>query len=364
MKHVIPISGTIGWDVLAEDVRKKLKEANGEEIVLDISSPGGSVFEGLTIFNLIKEYEGKKTARINGLAASMASYIPLATDSVIVEENSVFMIHNAWGFSMGDHRDMKKTAALLERLSGLLSKAYVNKTGKSSKEIEEMMDEETFLFGSEIVDAGFGDELIEAEKKEDREDAVLSAMIKLDEAKAQVKDKERQEDLQKAAALLSPKEFAVAQQKDEAEGAVHKTAPEGNNKPQGEERMSLEQMMQEDPGIKAEVEKLVAESKGEKEPEKIENPSEFAMDILSSAHYPDTVKAIAKKVIKGEQTQANLEILVAAADMLVEKKKSQEAQAESDEIGATPGEQHEPKSEAQKTVDAVKAHLKQTQGGK
>lgn len=331
MKHVIHISGIIGLDVLAEDVRKKLKEANGEEILLDISSPGGSVFEGLTIYNLIKEYEGKKTARINGLAASMASYIPLATDSVIVEENSVFMIHNAWGFSMGDHRDMKKTAALLERLSGLLSKAYVNKTGKSSKEIEDMMNEETFLFGSEIVDAGFGDVLVEAEKKEDKEEAVLSAMIKLDEAKAQVKDRERQEDLQKAAALLPT---AVAQQKDAAKGAVHKTAPEGNNKPQGEDRMSLEQIFKDNPEAKAEFDAQLAQAKGEA-------PNKLALDVLKSDSYATQVKEIASDVLEGKASAETLKAVVAIVDMQNEKEKSQEAKAESEELGATPGEQHQ-----------------------
>ena len=79
---IISIDGVIGWDVTAETVRAELAKAKAEPITVQISSPGGSVFEGLAIYNLIKGYKGEKSTEIIGLAASMGSYIALATEKV------------------------------------------------------------------------------------------------------------------------------------------------------------------------------------------------------------------------------------------------------------------------------------------
>src|SRR5690606_25812104 len=99
-----------------------------------------------------KNYKGKKTAKIIGLAASMASYIPLAADKVIIEENAVYMIHNVWSVSAGDHNEMRKNADVLEGLTGLLADAYSKKTKIDKKDILKMMNNETWVFGSEIIE--------------------------------------------------------------------------------------------------------------------------------------------------------------------------------------------------------------------
>jgi ATP-dependent Clp protease protease subunit len=114
----IKINGEIGFEVLAGDIEEVLNNANGD-IELLIDSPGGSVFEGVTIFNLLRDYnKGKITATINGVAASMASYIAMVADELKVYDNSTFMIHNAWGITIGDYRDMQKTAEILQGLTG------------------------------------------------------------------------------------------------------------------------------------------------------------------------------------------------------------------------------------------------------
>lgn len=207
----IVIDGVIGWDVLASDVREKLKEANGEDLDLEISSPGGSVFEGLTIFRLLAKYkndhDAKITAEIISLAASMASYIPLVADEITVYNTSVFMIHNAWGLAIGNAEKIRKTADILDRLSGIILSEYVRKTGRSEDELKQQMDAETFLYGQEIIDAGFADKMEEdstGEKQKDEE--IELALMTIQDAQEKFTAEQKNDDLQKAVALLEPKQ--------------------------------------------------------------------------------------------------------------------------------------------------------------
>lgn len=156
----IDIIGTIGEDSTIKTLKANLKEADGKDLVLNIDSLGGSVFDGIAQYNALQEYPGKITAKINGVAASAASYLPLAADKVIAHENSTFMIHNVWSFVWGDHLAMRKEANENEALSNILAKLYSNKTGKKKNEIIELMDEETWFYGNEIQDFGIADEMI------------------------------------------------------------------------------------------------------------------------------------------------------------------------------------------------------------
>lgn len=160
MKTIV-ISGVIGWDVSPADIRKQIAEAVGNEpLDIQINSPGGFVTDGLEIFNIIRNYAGPKTTHLMGLAASMGSYIALAGDKVTAEANVIYMIHNVLGVAVGNHNEIRKTADIFEGLSVLLAQAYVKKTGKPMAEVRKMMDDETYLFGSEAKDAGFIDEII------------------------------------------------------------------------------------------------------------------------------------------------------------------------------------------------------------
>jgi ATP-dependent protease ClpP protease subunit len=200
MKTVV-ISGVIGWDVSPSDVRKQLDEANGEPIDIQISSPGGFVFDGLEIFNLIKGYSAAKTTHLMGLAASMASYIALAGDKITAEANSVFMIHNVLGFAQGNHIDLRKAADVYEGFSIMLAGAYATKTKKPVAEIRSMMDAETFLFGSEGKDAGFIDEII-GEPSTEKASAISTAKAARASCDDTVRKFSDQDSTTKIAALL------------------------------------------------------------------------------------------------------------------------------------------------------------------
>ena len=170
------IDGEIGWWPNTEaTIRYKLKSFGGEDVEVVINSPGGSVIEGVAIFNLLREYKGSVTTVVNAMAASMASYIALAGDVVKVYDNATYMIHNVWSVIAGDHNDMRKQADIQESLTALLANKYAEKTGKSVDEIRTMMDSESWFFGKEVVDAGFADEVIESGVGSSKADALAHA---------------------------------------------------------------------------------------------------------------------------------------------------------------------------------------------
>jgi len=207
MPYKIVIDGIIGgWEIDGRYIRNELEKAGGQPVYVEIASPGGFVFDGIEIYNLFKNYSGFVHMHIIGLAASMASYIPLAGNKITAEENAVFMIHNVWGGVIGDYREFEKQGQILQGLTNLLAKAYAAKTGKPLSEIINLMDAETFFFGQEIIDNGFIDEIIPVGKKaESKSDSLLLAKMQVEDCFSKMKkfENKKREDIQKAAAMLN-----------------------------------------------------------------------------------------------------------------------------------------------------------------
>lgn len=160
----ISIYDEIGfWGVSAASFAQDLKDCgnNLKQINLHIHSPGGDVFDGIAIYNLLKNHPANVTVYIDGLAASMASVIAMAGHEVIMPENAMMMIHKPWGIQGGDAEDMRKYADLLDKVENTLIPAYANKTGKTPEELAEMLSAETWLNGKECVEQGFADKLAE-----------------------------------------------------------------------------------------------------------------------------------------------------------------------------------------------------------
>jgi len=150
------------YGVSAKEFVDDIKLLKGKDIYLHINCVGGEVFDGMAIYNTLKKYKGKVIAYVEGIAASMGSIIPLAADEIIMSENSLYMIHNAWGGAMGEAKDMRKTATLLDKLSSEIANIYTKKTGLSLSTIEEMMDEETWFNSEEALQYGFIDRVSDA----------------------------------------------------------------------------------------------------------------------------------------------------------------------------------------------------------
>ncbi|WP_439652898.1 ClpP-like prohead protease/major capsid protein fusion protein [Providencia manganoxydans] len=154
-----------GWGISARRFTEDLISlGNINHINLHIHSPGGEVFEGIAIYNQLKNHNATITVYIDGLAASMASVIAMVGTEIIMPTNAMMMIHKPWGVSWGDANDMRDYADLLDKVESVLIPAYMEKTGKTKEEIEAMLGEETWLTAEECVEHGFANTVIEPVK--------------------------------------------------------------------------------------------------------------------------------------------------------------------------------------------------------
>lgn len=156
------------------DVVAAIAEAKGaEELAVHINSPGGFVFDGMAIFNAIKSFSGRKVVYVDGLAASIASIIAMAGDRVVMNEGSMFMIHDPMGgvFAFGTadviEEESRKTVAALRKIRETLLDVYANATGRSISEISAWMTAETWMSADESKERGFADEVRRSDPPED-----------------------------------------------------------------------------------------------------------------------------------------------------------------------------------------------------
>ena len=201
----IVIDGVIGsWDVEAREVVEQLSQADGD-ITIEINSVGGSVIDGISIYNALRDYDkGTVTVEIGAVAASIASYIALAGDRVVAHSNSVYMIHNAWLPAVGDFIELRKAADISEGLSSIIANAYVAKTKMGKSDALSLMTKETFYYGAEMLDAGFVDEIKDVDSQTDKAEAYSVTVEGLKACNNAVMTNERLEI--EAVAKLLPKE--------------------------------------------------------------------------------------------------------------------------------------------------------------
>lgn len=181
----ISIFDVIGKDywgdgVTASRIAGALRSMNGEAVTVNINSPGGDMFEGLAIYNLLREYEGKVTVKVLGLAASAASIIAMAGDEVQIGRGAFLMIHNCWVYAMGNRHDLAQIAAEMEPFDKAMSDIYQARSGLDAATIDGMMDGETYIGGSEAVEKGFADGLLSADEIADDDESPSAALRKLD----------------------------------------------------------------------------------------------------------------------------------------------------------------------------------------
>lgn len=141
------------------DLRKQITNDN-EELNIEINSPGGSVFAGSEIYTALKNHKGKVNVSIVGLAASSASVIAMAGDTVKMSPTAQLMIHNVSTMAHGDYREMEHTSLLLKQANETIANAYVLKTGKVKEELLEMMNQEKWFTPEEALENKFVDEIM------------------------------------------------------------------------------------------------------------------------------------------------------------------------------------------------------------
>lgn len=128
-----------------------------DTINLHINSPGGSVFEGVAIYNSLKAHPARIEIDIDGVAASIASVIAMSGDEIRIAANAMMMVHDPMGFAMGSAADLRKTADLLDQVKGVIVDTYAARTGQPVAKLTEMMADETWMSAAEAVDLGFAD---------------------------------------------------------------------------------------------------------------------------------------------------------------------------------------------------------------
>lgn len=201
----IKIKGEIGWDVFANDIERQLRYADGDVTVL-LDTPGGGVYEGISIYNALKNYtKGKVTIHVTGLCASMGSYIVLSSPNRIFEPNAVVMIHNPSGAIRGDYQEVQNYGVLLEKLANLFRNKYVEEIDFSYEAIKNMMDITTYFIGKEELQA-WG-EVLESKISETETDADIlkaSAKERIDALNAKMTKDYVKADLDKVAKMLLP----------------------------------------------------------------------------------------------------------------------------------------------------------------
>jgi ATP-dependent Clp protease protease subunit len=257
----IAISGIIArneWEgesnVTPESLRKSLEKANGEDVLITINSPGGSVFEGLEMYSLIKNYRGKTETRVISLAASMASIIALAGQVRSAESTASYMIHNATGIALGDYREMQRVSEFLKNVTGHLANIYTERTSIDNARILQLMADESWFFGTDLTEFGF--QIVRSNTDSVQEaTAKFEAHARYNEYIHSLKSEEVIDDLERVAASLEgPKSKAQEEPVNESEQKIEQnnSADAGENNME-ETLMDLNELKSKHPDIYAQA---------------------------------------------------------------------------------------------------------------
>lgn len=156
----------------ATSFRDALKELGDVSTInLSINSGGGSVFDGIAIYNMLKSHKATVNVYVEGLAASIASVIAMAGDTITMRSGSMMMVHMPWTLSQGNAEKMRKTADTLEKTGNSIVDIYSDRTGISSDDIRNIMNDETWLSAEEAVEQGWATKL-------DQKEAVMNSVPK------------------------------------------------------------------------------------------------------------------------------------------------------------------------------------------
>lgn len=167
-ENTINILDVIGEDIFGEGITSRrvsaaLRRIGDQEVFVDINSPGGDFFEGVAIYNMLRQHSQKVNVRILGLAASAASVIAMAGDEIQIGRAGFMMVHNAWVIAMGNRHDMSEAAAILEPFDDAMASVYAAQAGVEKSQAAEWMDNETWFNGEQAVEAGLATSLLSSD---------------------------------------------------------------------------------------------------------------------------------------------------------------------------------------------------------
>lgn len=155
------------WGIGAQEVVDQLKSIDASQIDVHINSPGGNVFDGIAIMNALRNHKANITVKVDGLAASIASVIAMAGDTIVMSLGSQMMVHNPSGFAMGDAKTMRELADTLDKSRASIASIYADRAGGTVDAWGTAMDAETWYTAQEAVDAGLADKVDDSSQAED-----------------------------------------------------------------------------------------------------------------------------------------------------------------------------------------------------
>lgn len=185
---------TIGvYDVIGEDywtgsgftskrMSAALRSLGKGPVTVAINSPGGDMFEGISMYSMLREHPGEVTIKVMGLAASAASVIAMAGDQVQIARPAFFMIHNAWVMAIGNRHDLTEVAQMLKPFDEAMADVYAARTGEDVKAMSKLMDRESWIGGSAAVEQGFADALLDSDQVRKVEGKTNAAAVRRIEA--------------------------------------------------------------------------------------------------------------------------------------------------------------------------------------
>ena len=182
--RVLSINGPIAEDSWFDDdvtpalFKDELNAGDGD-ITVWINSPGGDCVAAAQIYNMLVDYSGNVTVKIDGMAASAASVIAMSGDKVLMSPVSMLMIHNPATIAMGDHNEMQKAIDMLSEVKESIMNAYAIKTGLSRAKLSHLMESETWMNANKAVELGFADGVLERESNTPNNSAAMELSRKL-----------------------------------------------------------------------------------------------------------------------------------------------------------------------------------------
>lgn len=185
----ISILDVIGYDwwtgegVTAKRIAGALRQIGADaDIEVIINSPGGDMFEGVAIYNLLREHKGHVTVKIIGVAASAASIIAMAGDTIQIGLPSFVMIHNGWIVAVGNRHELREAADWMEPFDAAMVDVYEARAQVSREEIQSMMDKETWMGGKTAIEKGFADDLLGSDQIKQGEGKASASAVRRIEA--------------------------------------------------------------------------------------------------------------------------------------------------------------------------------------
>lgn len=193
-ENTISILDPIGYDpwtgsgVTPNRISAALRSIGAKNpVTVMINSPGGDMFDGLAIYNMLMGHKGEVTVKVLGLAASAASFIAMAGDKIQIAKSAFMMIHNAWVVAMGDRNDLREYADTLEPFDEAIAGIYADRSGMELKKVSALMDKESWLGGTAAVENGLADSVLsyDVETEDDSTSNARRTANRLDAALAQ-----------------------------------------------------------------------------------------------------------------------------------------------------------------------------------